>query len=87
MFYFPDKFFKMIPPKDYFWQVFSKVKPIEYEGLITKAKERLVNMKHYTRNSINVTDEALDVLEDFYNDDLDLLSKPNKRKHQIRLKD
>lgn len=77
IFYFPDKFHKTIPPKEYFWQVFSNVKPEEYDELISKAKERIISKRHHTRNNLRITDEALEVFAEFSNDDLGLLSRTN----------
>jgi hypothetical protein len=74
LYYFPDKFLKSVPSKQYFWQVFSKIKPIEYENFIDLATKRVVQMKKFTRNTIKVTEEALEVFKDFSNEDLDLLS-------------
>ena len=76
MYYFPDKFNRTIPPKSYFWMVFSKLKTTEYESLINMAKVRLTNLRKTTRNHIKVTEEALEVFTEFNNEDLHLLSKP-----------
>lgn len=45
MYYFPNKFYKTVPPKDYFWQVYSMVKPDEYKQAVDKAQERVGEIK------------------------------------------
>lgn len=77
MYYFPDKFYKTIPPKVYFWQVFAIIKPNEYKTVIETARNRVISFKKIIRNNIRMTEEALEVFNDFSDDDLNLLSKLN----------
>lgn len=72
-FYFPDKFLRVVPPKLYFWSVYSRLKPDEYNALIEKAKARVVALRKLVRNSIAVTEEALNIFNDFSDQDIDLL--------------
>lgn len=78
--HFPNKFFKTVPPKDYFWQVYAVVKPNEYRQAIDKAYERLGTFKRLIRNDIKVTNEALEVFNDFSDSELFLVSKHNKQR-------
>lgn len=73
--YFPDRFLKTAPPKKYFWQVFAAVKPNEYNDTIIVAKNRASTFKKIVRSNIKLTDQALEVFNDFVDDDLNLLSK------------
>lgn len=77
MHYFPDKFLKGVLIKSYFWQVFAVVRPSEYKTAVESAKSRLISFRKFIRNSIRMTDEALEVLNDFSEDDLNLLSNNN----------
>lgn len=58
MFYFPDRFRKIYPPKQYFWQVFAVIKPVGYNNIIERSKGRLLTLKKAINNSIRVTDDA-----------------------------
>ena len=75
MHYFPDKFAKTVPPKQYLWQVFAKIKQLEYQNVTELAKVRIIDLKKIIRNDIKVTDKALEVFREFIVDDIDLLSK------------
>lgn len=83
MYYFPDKFLKVVPPKEYFWQVYAVIKPEDYKSIIDKAKSRLITFKKIQRNNISITQEALAVFNDFNEEDISLLSIINKQRTQI----
>lgn len=74
MFFFPDKFKKAVPPKDYFWSVIAILKPDIYRNLIEKAKHRLGDLKKVINNNIILTEEANKVFEEFDGSELKLLS-------------
>lgn len=75
--YFPEKFSKYPPPKDYFWKVFSIVNPQKYAKIVDKSKINLVKHKRIKENEINITLEAEEILKSFKPDDLKLLSLLN----------
>ena len=72
-YYFPERFKKMPPPKDYFWRVYAVVKPDEYKTHLGKARGRILSLRKLVRNNIKVTNEALTVFNSFNEEDLSLL--------------
>lgn len=71
--YFPDRFRKYPPSKNYFWKVFASYSPKIYQSLIESTKTKLLNKKIIKPNKITITEEAASVLNDFKNHDLQLL--------------
>lgn len=79
--YFPEKFIKGCPPKNYFWHIFSIVKKDEYEKLLKNSENRLREFKKIKKNYLNLTQEALKVFEEFSEEKkLNLLSFLNSFK-------
>lgn len=75
LYYFPDRFKKTTPPKKYFWQVIALTKPKEYLEYMESALKRIVTIRKMVRSTLKITDEALDVLQGFKENELRLLSK------------
>ena len=73
--YFPNKFKKYPPPKAYFWKVFSVLKREEYDKILNKTKLRLVKHKRIKEVDLKLTEEAIEILNNFKDEDLNLLSK------------
>lgn len=71
--YFPEKFYREIPPKSYFWRISALVKPNDYDKFIIQANERVINTRRILRNSITMTNEAIQVFDTFTKEDLALL--------------
>lgn len=80
MIHFPDKFYKGVTPKSYFWQVLAIKKPNDYEKLLSSARDRIINCRRLTRNNIIMTDEALSIFDKFTDESLNLLGKLTSHK-------
>ena len=78
--YFPEKFRKAVPPKQYFWPVLSVIKPQEYDIYIKKARERVEVYRKIVNNNIKLTEEAIAVFEGFTMENLNLLGILSSKK-------
>lgn len=71
--HFPDKFYKTVPPKTYFWRVLAIIRPKDYDKYISQARNRIITVKKTVRNNIIMTDEAIRIFDNFTETDLNLI--------------
>ena len=62
--YFPDYSDKFLPPRDFFWSIFSTLHPNTVRKIIKKSQEkRVANEENQEEELIRVRDDFLEQLE------------------------
>jgi hypothetical protein len=65
MSYFPDLCMKKLPPRTYFWQVFSVVRAAEFKALIDAKVEKLRSLRRVKEDKMKLSAEALKIFYSF----------------------
>lgn len=73
--YFPDKFKKYTPPKEYFWKVYSQVFSEKFKNLVKSSEQTLRRIVNLKQENLSLTQEAIEIHKEFIEKSLTLLSK------------
>ena len=76
MIYFGDHNYKKAPPSEYFWRVVEQMYPERYTQLLNENRNRLDALQQRFR-TLNLTQEAIEILDNFNPQELQLMLKAN----------